>query len=472
MTLPGKSKRLYGGVVMSNRPAPDNIARMDHNAMRAVVEMRKNGMAVDLGLLRGLGERCQREMDMLAQEIEGLTGVRVNPGSPQQVAKLLFETLGLGRGAVKKMTKGGGWESTNAIDIEPYLAQHPAVPKIYEWRERQKIKTTYCEPLVAMARADRHGNHVIHTDILWTRTGTGRYASKNPNLQNIPVRTALGKMVRDAFIARKVNGKRMRLVTVDQSQIEMRVAAHVSGARGMVEVFHLPEYVDNGKGDGGTKKNKNADLHIRTAMAVFKIPAEDVHPLKHQYPMKRAGFGILYLITAAGLVLQLNNPEAQDAAAPHVWTEGEVQALINGWYAQYPEIREMQELAFWQVARYGMAWDMFGRTRLIPEIHSGLPWVVEAGKRAAANMGIQSGAGGTLKLAMARVADEFAGVRAHGLYCAELMTIHDEVLSECEPEMAEGVGRLVGRAFEESAPLRVPIRWGAADGERWGELEK
>lgn len=467
MTLP---RKLYGGVIMSNRPAPDNIARMDHNAMRAVVEMRRNGMAVDLGALRGLGARCQREMDTLAQEIEGLTGVRVNPGSGKQVAELLFRTLGLGGGKEKKMTGSGMWESTNAIDVEPYLHLHPAVPKVYEWRMRQKIKTTYCEPLVAMARPDRHGNYLVRTDVLWTRTGTGRYASKNPNLQNIPVRTELGRLVRGAFVARKINGRRMRLVTVDQSQIEMRIAAHVSGARKMVEIFHLPEYVPDGK--GGMKKNKNADLHIRTAMSVFKIAAELVHPLKHRYPMKRAGFGILYLITAAGLVLQLNNPEAQDQTAPHMWVEGEVQGLIDGWYAEYPEIREMQELAFWQVVRYGMAWDMFGRTRLIPEVFSGLPWVVEAGKRAAANMGIQSGAGGTLKIAMARVADEFAQVRAHGLHCAELMTIHDEVISECEPEMAEGVGRLVGRAFEESAELLVPIRWGAAEGENWGELEK
>jgi DNA polymerase I len=463
---PHTNPRMYGGIVFSNRPAPDNIARMDHNAMRAVVEMRKNGIAVDVGALRGLGAQCAREMEDLAGQIEGLVGVKVNPGSGKQVADLLFRKLQLGVGAEKKMTRSGAWESTNAIDIEPYLHQHAVVPLIYKWRERQKIQTTYCEPLVEMARQDRHGNWLVRTEILWTRTGTGRYASKNPNLQNIPVRTALGVEVRNAFIARKINGRRMKLVTVDQSQIEMRVAAHVSGARKMIDIFHLPEFGPDGK------PNKMADLHIRTAMAVFKIPAEQVHKLKHRYPMKRAGFGILYLITAAGLVLQLNNPEAQDPAAPHVWSEDEVQTLIDAWYGEYDEIREMQELAFWQVMRYGMCWDMFGRTREVPEVKSGLPWVVEAGKRQAANMGIQSGAGGTLKIAMAYVADEFSKIRAMGLHCAELMTIHDEVLSEAEPEIVEGVGKLVGWAMENSAPLRVPIRWGMGVGDRWGELEK
>jgi len=106
------------------------------------------------------------------------------------------------------------------------------------------------------------------------------------------------------------------------------------------------------------------------------------------------GFGILYLITAAGLVLQLNNPEAQDPAAPHLWEEREVEELIAGWYAEYPEIREMQELAFWQVQRYGMVWDMFGRTRLVPEVYSGLPWVVEAGERRRPIWGFRVGPGG------------------------------------------------------------------------------
>lgn len=466
--LPGKAIRLYGGVVLSDRPAPDNIARMDHNAMRAVVRMAQNGIAVDTGALRALQAQCEREMAELEGEIEALTGVAVNPASGKQVADLLFRRLGLGTDREKKLTKSGKWESTNAIDIEPYLAQHPAVPMLYEWRERQKIATTYCVPILRLARRDRHGNDCIYTEILWTRTGTGRYASKNINQQNIPIRTELGKAVRNCFIARKINGRRMRLVTVDQSQIEMRIAAHQSGARKMIEIFHLPETGPDGKA------NPYADLHIRTAMAVFKLDAPQVHKLKHRYPMKRAGFGILYLITADGLTLQLNNPEAQDKTAPHVWTVEETQGLIEGWYGEYPEIREMQELVFWRVKRYGLAWDMFGRTRRIPEVFSGLPWVVESGLRQAANMPIQSGAGGTFKLAMARVADEMEKVRAAGLYCEPLIPVHDEILSETEPDpgFAEAVGEMVGKAFEESAPLLVPIRWGMGCGERWGELEK
>lgn len=461
----GLGPRLYGGVRLVDRPAPDNVARMDHNAMRAVVRMRQNGIAVDPGRLRALGVRCDREMEWLQREINHLTNGTVNPGSGKQVADLLFRKLGLGQGKTKKLTASGGWESTNAIDIEPYLNEHPVVPKIYEWRERQKIKTTYVEPILDLMRPDRHGNQVIYTEILWTRTGTGRYASKNINQQNIPVRTELGLEVRRCFVGRKVNGRRMRLVTVDQSQIEMRVAAHVSGARKMIEIFHLPELGPDGKA------NPYADLHIRTAMGVFKLDAPQVHKLRHRYPMKRAGFGILYMITEDGLTLQLNNPEAQDKNAPHVWTVPETKELIKGWYGEYPEIRDMQEMAFWQARRYGMVWDMFGRTRLIPEVKSGLPWVVDAGLRAAANMGIQAGAGGTLKLAMARVADEFAQVRAAGLYCEELMTIHDEILSEGEPELVEDMGRLVGRAMEESAPLRVPVRWGMGTADNWGELE-
>ena len=367
------------------------------------------------------------------------------------------------------MVKSGTRESTREIDIEPYLAEHPVVPKLYEWRERQKIQSTYVESLIGLARGDRHGNQIVRTQILWTRTATGRYASKSPNQQNIPVRTELGREVRNCFIAKLVNGRRMRLVTVDESQIEMRMAAHISRAPKMIEILSQPEYLANGK------KNKMADLHIRTAMAVFHVPAEDVHELKHRYPMKRAGFGILYMITEEGLCIQLNAPYAQDKDAPHVWTPEEVRdTVIEPWYGEYPEVREMQSLDFWRMKRYGMVWDMFGRHRLTPEAQSSLPWVVEAGFRQAANMPIQSGAGGTLKLAMARVADEFEALRrGTGAYVEECMTIHDEILSECEPGLEELVGReIVGMAIQESVGLRVPIRWGMGAGERWGELEK
>lgn len=461
--------RLYGGVRLVNRPAPDNIARMDHNAMRAIVRMQQNGIAIDVPRLKALGGKCDGLMVDLERRIEESTGVKVNPASGKQVAELLFRHLGLGAGKEKKLVKSRERESTKELDIEPYLSEHPAVALLYEWREAAKIKSTYVEPILELVRRDRHGNWVIYTQILWTRTATGRYASKAVNLQNVPVRTELGREVRNCFMARVVNGKRMKLVTVDESQIEMRVAAHVSGAKKMCEIFHLPELGADGK------ENKLADLHIRTAMAVFKLEAGAVHKLKHRYPMKRAGFGILYLITPAGLVVQLNNPEAQDMTAPHVWTETEASGLIDGWFGQYPEIRDMQQLAFWQTRRYGLTWDMFGRTRLVPEVRSSLPWVVEAGLRQAANMGIQSGAGGTLKIASARVADEFAGLRGMGVYCEELMTIHDEILSECEPGIEEDIGRMVGRAIEESVPapwFRVPIRWSMGAGERWGELEK
>lgn len=459
--------RLYGGVRLVDRPAPDNVARLDHNAMRGISRMMQNGLAVDKGALDALRVQCVDEMADIERQMEGLTGIKVNPGSPKQVADLLFHKLHLGAGKVKKLTASKDRESTKEIDIEPYLHEHPVVPLIYEWRERDKIRGTYCEPLIEKARQDRHGNWLIHTQILWTRTTTGRYASKEPNLQNIPVRTALGLAVRKAFIARMANGKRKRLVTVDESQIEMRMAAHEAQCKGMIEILTLPEYEPD-----GVKKNPLADLHTRTAMSVFKIPAHEVHGMRHRYPMKRTGFGILYMITAEGLTVQLNNPEAQDLKAPHVWTVPETQTLINNWYQTYPEIRAIQDLYCWRARKYKMVWDCFGRTRLVPEVNSSLPWVVDAGLRQACNQPFQAGAGGTLKIATARVADEFAQLRSMGVYCEELMTIHDELLSETDPEIADEVGRIVGKAIEESAPLLVPIRWGAASGERWGELDK
>ena len=180
MTVDGGSgvygPRLYGGVRLVTRPAPDNVARMDHAAMRSVVRMAQNGIAVDAGRLRGLGARCEREMHSLQVEIENLVNIKINPASGKQVADLLFRQLKLGQGKTQKRTKSGGWESTNALDIEPYLSAHPVVPMLYQWRERQKLKTTYVEPILALMRPDRHGNQIIYTEILWTRTGTGRYA--------------------------------------------------------------------------------------------------------------------------------------------------------------------------------------------------------------------------------------------------------------------------------------------------------
>lgn len=274
------------------------------------------------------------------------------------------------------------------------------------------------------------------------------------NCMNIPVRGTLGKLFKACFVPSPGH----RLFACDFSQIEMRVAAHAAGARRMSQVFWA----------GG-------DIHTETAVNVYKLPAEQIHPQKHRYPMKRTGFGVLYLITGQGLAVQLNARESQDPDYPHFWEDTECDELIEGWYSANSEIRDWQQDVFAFARRHEMVSTMFGRIRRVPEVRSAHSWIQDKGLRQAANHPVQGGAADLFKLALARLGVLYEDLRSAGTKVEALVPIHDDVLGECQEDWAEDVAKLTKEVMEDGPRLDVPVVAEPSVGDAgagWAELKK
>lgn len=296
----------------------------------------------------------------------------------------------------------------------------------------------------------------VEEDASYEACGVFSHNSENPNLQNIPIRSKLGRMIKACFIAPL--GK--LLVKADYAQIEMRMAAHLAQPALMMQTFNMPK----------TSPKFMRDVHVQTAMRVFGLPGDKIHPTIHRYPMKRAGFLILYMGSGQALQIQLNAEEAQDPDNPHAWERDECDTLIEGWYEANPEIRDWQDETTAYARRNGLVHDLFGRIRLVPEVRSCHEWIRGKGIRQACNMPVQSGAQGLIKLAMAELHDAFNEIRDTGV--EELMQVHDELLVEVNEKYAEGVGELMKNVMENVCTLRVPIEADVEIKERWVELEK
>lgn len=417
-------------------PDLDNIAALDSLPVPMLARMMRYGTAVDVDYLRDLGEQMEGMYEDTKAEIQRTIPVNkwekwmeadvdeFNPASADQVAALLFDVLGLGRGIDLARTAGGK-VSTNKKQLQVIAGEHEIVQLLLRCRELQKLKSTYCDALVREAVHHpkgkcpicsipgeevhhREGHFAVHTTFTHTRTETGRIASKKINLQNIPAKTELGALIRRAFIARP--GK--VLVTADYSQIELRVLAHCAKEKGMLKVFR----------DGG-------DIHLATAAEVFKVPLDEVDPIKHRLPCKNVNFGIVYGLSWIGL-------QAQLALSGLFWEREECEGFINSWFERRQGVRGyMRECIYWMY-RYGYVWDFFGRVRYCPGGYSAHRRIRSAAEREAGNMPIQSGAAGIMKLGMAAVDRADDGVRE---IVTPLLTIHDEVMEEADEEYGEAV---------------------------------
>lgn len=422
-------------VRLVNSPSPAQIAWIDNGAQNMLNRMMRVGVRVDRDALSDLAAFLTKRQQQITEKASECVGREFNPGSPQQVAQLLFHELRVQQGRKLKQTPTGQ-DMTGKLEIEKYVDAHPIVSMILDHRSVDKIRGTYAVPLARDAVRQPDGTYRIYTKLKPCATDTGRLAGEDPNLMNIPTRTEIGRKIKACFVPSI--GK--RAMEIDWSQIEMRVAAHLSGARRMTEVFFA-----------------KGDIHTETAMAVYKLPKEQVHETLHRYPMKRTGFGVLYLITAKGLIVQLNSSDSQDPANPHMWTEEEGAELIENWYIANPEIRDMQEEIFTQARRYGKVWTLFGRVRLVPEVRSALSWVRDAGLRQAANCPIQGTAADMLRMALARLDAAYSDLRAGGVGVEALVPIHDAVLAEADEDYAEDVARLTRDIMEDGPRLNVPI---------------
>ena len=398
----------------------------------------------------------------------------MNVDSNVQLAELLYRVLGVGNGKVLKRTKGGGQVSTGRRQLEQLKAEHPVVQKCLDYRERAKLKNTYCDALPELARLHPRGGcwcgltHEcetwrVHTQLLLTRTTTGRPASKNPNLQNISVRSKWGAEIRRGFVA----SPGTVLVSVDFAQIELRILAMVSSAVKLIETFQT---------DG--------DPHMTTAMEAFGITDPDkVDKIMHRAPAKNVNFAVVYGESAKGLLEQLTSDTYGKAGLPVPdWLTLEwCEQFIAKWFEIYPEVREYIEKQHYRARRYGLVWDQVGRIRRIPEVRSVHNRVVAAGLRQASNMPIQGFASELLKLAMAEVHTEVVRVvRDAGVWCQPLVPVHDELVLEVDAGWGEPVRGLVVGVFE--GVLRdkgtgeeweggggVPVK---ADGKVMGRWEK
>lgn len=450
----GGPDRLWGGVRLVGRPSPNNIRRLDQAIVPMVARMRNNGMLIDTKWFADLHERLKVNKRVKEIVIADLTGERINLGSPDQVAKLLYDDL-------KFTTKGIGKTGSGkrlAIDDDAIGILKPQWPElitaIEDWREFDKLEDSYVKPIPAMIGEDGR----LRTDLKLTRVSSGRISSAEPNLMAIPTRSDWGREVRRGFIAGhgRSRGKLRRrvLVSNDESQIEMRLAAHYSGDHNLSQIFRLEQ-----------------DVHLQTASRMFRIDVALLDKWKHRYPAKRVGFGVLFGITGEGLLRQMYAAGALD------WTLAQCEELIELWFGIYPDVRTWMADQARRARRYGMVWDLFGRIRYIPEVRSCYPGVQAEGDRAAGSMPIQSSAQGTMKLSMAEIDWLMADYRAQGWYCEPLIQIHDDLVAEMDEEIAEEYKEKVNAIIAESVRLDVPIK---ADGKiawpdetgvsRWGDL--
>ena len=390
---------------------------------RVLADMEQEGFLVDRRALYAFGESLNADIARLQQSIWSHAGREFNIQSPKQLGEVLFEELMLPSG---KKTKTG-W-STNADVLEKLRGKHPIVDEVLEYRMLTKLKSTYADGLLKVISEDGR----IHTSFQMTVTDTGRLSSREPNLQNIPIRKKLGAQIRGMFVASP--GK--VLVDADYSQIELRLLAHISDDKTMQEAFLSGE-----------------DFHAVTASQVFETPLAEVSPALRSRA-KAVNFGIVYGISAFSL--------AQDIG---VWPN-EAKAYMEAYLSKYHGVRDYMEHIKEQAKADGYVTTLYGRRREMPELKSSNFNVRSFGERVALNMPIQGTAADIIKLAMVHV---YERLKAEGLEAKLLLQVHDELIVECPEAEAEKVSALLKEEMENAAHLAVPLTAEVHSGHSWAE---
>jgi DNA polymerase-1 len=391
-----------------------------------LLAMENAGIRVDPAALATLSDDFARRMAELEIEIHGLAGRPFNLASPKQLGEILFDEMGLSGG---KKTKTGAYQTGHEV-LEDLAAQGHELPvRILDWRQLQKLKSTYSDTLQGEINA-RTGR--VHTTFHMAAANTGRLASSDPNLQNIPIRTEEGRKIRRAFVP----AKGCRLLSADYSQIELRLLAHVAGIEVLIEAFH----------DG-------ADIHALTASQVFGEPLEDMDPALRRRA-KAINFGIIYGISAFGLARQLGI------------SRGEAQQTIEAYFVQYPGIRAYMDSTKEFCRRAGYVETIFGRRCHLPGINDKNQARRGFSERAAINAPLQGSAADIVKRAMIRVPPALA---AKGLGARMLLQVHDELLFDVPEAEVEETAAVVKSVMEQAASIRVPLIVDTGLGDNWDE---
>ena len=390
--------------------------------------MEKEGIGVDPEKLRGLSRDFTQRLAGLEAEVHELAGEEFNIGSPKQLGEILFEKMSLPGG---KKNKSGGY-GTDASVLEDLAAGgHDLPARVLEWRQIAKLKSTYSDALLEQINP---ATGRIHTSYAMAGAQTGRLSSTDPNLQNIPVRTEEGRKIRGAFVAREG----WKLLSLDYSQIELRVLAHMAGIDALVDAFR----------DG-------QDIHAMTASQVFDVPIEGMDPMIRRQA-KAINFGIIYGISAFGLARQLGI------------ARGDAKNYIDAYFERYPGIRDYMDGAVEQCRKAGLVETLFGRRIHLDAINAKNPMQRNYAERQAINAPIQGSAADIIKRAMIRVPPAIADA---GLDARMLLQVHDELLFETPEDQVEKTIEVVKETMEAAAlpalELKVPLVVDAGIGDDW-----
>ena len=399
---------------------------IEHPLIPVLARMEQVGVHIDLEYLSTMARDLEKKIGELEAECYELAGEHLNLGSPPQLRKLLYEKLGL---KTTRRTKTG--LSTDARALQQLVTQHPFVQKLLDYRELTKLKNTYVDALPPLVEP-KDGR--VHTTYDQTVATTGRLSSTNPNLMNIPIRTDLGRTIRRAFIP--ADG--YMFLSVDYSQIELRVMAHLSDDPILVEVFR-----------------KKEDVHAATAARIFQVDPSEL-TVGNRSVAKMVNYGLAYGMGAPGLAERLNVPVP------------EAQEIMDVYFEQFAGVKEFLDTVVTKAHADGFTTTLFGRRRYLPELGSGNPRVRAIGERQALNAPIQGTAADIMKLAMIKVA---AALDAERLGTRMILTVHDELVFEVPEDEVEAATELVTRAMAGVCEMKVPLEVDDSVGVNWADAK-
>jgi DNA polymerase-1 len=403
----------------------DLCTSMEFPLIEVLAEMEFDGVRLDLERLAGMSKEIERMLTRLVTDIHAHAGSPFNINSTQQLADVLFQKLGL---PPAKKTKTGF--STDVGVLEALQGQHPVIDALLEYRQLSKLKSTYIDALPTLINPETGR---VHTSYNQTVAATGRLSSSDPNLQNIPIRTEMGRAIREAFIPRDPG---MCILSADYSQIELRVMAHVSGDPGLVEAFLHDE-----------------DIHATTASKVFGVPAAEVTKDMRR-KAKEVNFGIMYGIGPFGLGnrLGISQSEARD--------------IITRYFERFPKVKEYIADTLATARSNGYVQTLLGRRRYLPDIASKNQNIRGNAERQAINMPIQGTAADMIKLAMIAIHRDLPRLHLHGRM---LLQVHDELVFEIPLAEADRSAQCITSGMQDALPLRVPVKVDVGTGKNWLE---
>ena len=416
---------------LEDRNASQLNANVEVKLIPVLAMMEEKGILLDKDFFQAFSKELQQQLERLEDQIYDHVGERFNINSPQQLSDVLFKRLGLEPPDRSRRTSSGKL-STAAGVLEAMRGQHPIIGEILDYRELTKLKSTYVDALPQQINS-KTGR--VHTSFNQTGTVTGRIASQDPNLQNIPTRTELGNRVRQGFIAAPGH----KLLSVDYSQIELRIVAHISQDEAMIEAFR-----------------KGQDIHAATAAAIYRVPLDQVDKRQRRHA-KAINFGLIYGMTPYGLTLSTD------------LTLAEAENFVKTYFETFPKVRQWLDQTKQLAAKQGYVETLLGRRRYFPNLQKGTNNALrQREEREAINAPIQGTAADIIKLAMIQLPPAFKQANLHG---DMLLQIHDELIFEVPKDELEKTVRVARDVMEHTMQLAVPLVTEARIGDNWGELE-